>query len=206
MDAVTTVGLSKTYHVLGRGAVRSVRDLDLVVGGGEVYGFLGRNGAGKTTTIKMLCGLVRPTAGEARIFGKPAQDPAARGLEHREIDLGIAQHHLRGARPGHVADHGALAVDQGDGQARRMRFPQHLRNLLAQLRPNTRVVRRLGRRRRGRRHRRDREHDREAALVTFLVTASGLTVMGIGSAFWGLVAGAVTLPLLHYGQRRQAAR
>ncbi|WP_280513442.1 benzoate/H(+) symporter BenE family transporter [Laribacter hongkongensis] len=50
------------------------------------------------------------------------------------------------------------------------------------------------------------EHDREAALVTFLVTASGLTVMGIGSAFWGLVAGAVTLPLLHYGQRRQAAR
>ncbi|MCG9097426.1 benzoate/H(+) symporter BenE family transporter [Laribacter hongkongensis] len=50
------------------------------------------------------------------------------------------------------------------------------------------------------------EYDREAALVTFLVTASGLTVMGIGSAFWGLVAGAVTLPLLHYGQRRQAAR
>ncbi|MCG9032005.1 benzoate/H(+) symporter BenE family transporter [Laribacter hongkongensis] len=50
------------------------------------------------------------------------------------------------------------------------------------------------------------EHDREAALVTFLVTASGLTVMGIGSAFWGLVAGTVTLPLLHYGQRRQAAR
>ena len=59
MDAVTTAGLSKTYHQLGRGAVHSVRDLDLVVGGNEIYGFLGRNGAGKTTTIKMLCGLVQ---------------------------------------------------------------------------------------------------------------------------------------------------
>ncbi|HNY85798.1 MAG TPA: ABC transporter ATP-binding protein [Candidatus Hydrogenedentes bacterium] len=78
MDAVTTAGLSKTYHQLGRGAVHSVRDLDLVVGGNEIYGFLGRNGAGKTTTIKMLCGLVQPTAGEARLFGKPARDPAAR--------------------------------------------------------------------------------------------------------------------------------
>lgn len=78
MDAVTTTGLCKTYKALGRGDVRSVRDLDLVVNSGEIYGFLGRNGAGKTTTIKMLCGLVQPTAGGALLFGKPAQDPAAR--------------------------------------------------------------------------------------------------------------------------------
>ncbi|MBI3528842.1 MAG: benzoate/H(+) symporter BenE family transporter [Betaproteobacteria bacterium] len=41
------------------------------------------------------------------------------------------------------------------------------------------------------------ERDREAALVTFLVTASGVTLFGIGSAFWGLVAGGLALPILH---------
>jgi len=40
------------------------------------------------------------------------------------------------------------------------------------------------------------EHEREPALITFLVTASGLTIAGIGSAFWGLIAGALTLMLL----------
>ncbi len=45
---------------------------------GEVFGFLGPNGAGKTTTVKILTGLVRPTAGEAHIFGRSVGDPAAR--------------------------------------------------------------------------------------------------------------------------------
>ncbi|WP_047154761.1 ABC transporter ATP-binding protein [Aneurinibacillus tyrosinisolvens] len=48
-----------------------VRNLDLQVKKGEVYGFLGPNGAGKTTTIRMLLGLIKPTAGEVYIFGKP---------------------------------------------------------------------------------------------------------------------------------------
>jgi ABC-2 type transport system ATP-binding protein len=52
--------------------------LDLSVQPGEVFGFLGPNGAGKTTTVKILLGLVRPTSGEARIFGKPAGDAEAR--------------------------------------------------------------------------------------------------------------------------------
>lgn len=69
MDAIVTEGLSKTYRALGRAPVRSLDPLDLRIGEREVFGFLGRNGAGKTTTIKMLCGLVRPTAGTARIFG-----------------------------------------------------------------------------------------------------------------------------------------
>ena len=57
-----------------------MQDLSLTVEPGEVFGFLGPNGAGKTTTVKILLGLVRPTAGEARIFGLPAVDPEARRL------------------------------------------------------------------------------------------------------------------------------
>jgi ABC-2 type transport system ATP-binding protein len=63
------VNLSKTYGRRG-GAVRAVRDVSLSVGAGEVYGFLGPNGAGKSTTIRMLIGLIAPTAGEARLFGE----------------------------------------------------------------------------------------------------------------------------------------
>jgi ABC-2 type transport system ATP-binding protein len=57
-----------------------LHDLSLTVEPGEVFGFLGPNGAGKTTTIKVLLGLVRPTSGQARIFGISASDPEARRL------------------------------------------------------------------------------------------------------------------------------
>jgi ABC-2 type transport system ATP-binding protein len=60
--------LSKTYG--RRGGVRAVRDVTLTVGRGEVYGFLGPNGAGKSTTIRMLIGLISPSAGEVRLFGE----------------------------------------------------------------------------------------------------------------------------------------
>jgi ABC-2 type transport system ATP-binding protein len=61
--------LSKTY---GRGerAVHAVRDVSITVSAGEVYGFLGPNGAGKSTTIRMLLGLISPSAGSARLFGR----------------------------------------------------------------------------------------------------------------------------------------
>jgi ABC-2 type transport system ATP-binding protein len=71
--AIETIGLRKVY---GRTTV--LHDLTLLVEPGEVFGFLGPNGAGKTTTVKILMGLVRPTAGEARIFGLPAGDIEAR--------------------------------------------------------------------------------------------------------------------------------
>jgi len=58
--------LTKRY-----GALTAVDGLDLRVRTGEVYGFLGPNGAGKTTTLRMLLGLIRPTAGEVRLFGRP---------------------------------------------------------------------------------------------------------------------------------------
>ena len=58
--------LTKRY-----GTLTAVDSLDLRVRTGEVYGFLGPNGAGKTTTLRMLLGLIRPTAGEVRLFGRP---------------------------------------------------------------------------------------------------------------------------------------
>ena len=51
-----------------------VQGLDIRVPAGSVYGFLGPNGAGKTTTIRMLLGLLRPTSGSIRLFGRPAGD------------------------------------------------------------------------------------------------------------------------------------
>ena len=59
--------LTKVYG--GADGFRAVDDLTLDVAAGELFGFLGPNGAGKTTTIKMLVGLLRPSAGEARIAG-----------------------------------------------------------------------------------------------------------------------------------------
>jgi len=57
-------GLNKSF-----GAKHVVRDFSLQVKRGEIYGFLGPNGSGKTTTIRMLCGLLRPDAGEGTCLG-----------------------------------------------------------------------------------------------------------------------------------------
>ncbi|WP_298885436.1 ATP-binding cassette domain-containing protein [uncultured Serinicoccus sp.] len=68
--ALTIRGLRKTYRTV-RGRRVAVHGLDMDVPTGGVHGFLGPNGSGKTTTIRMLLGLVRPDAGEMRIFGTP---------------------------------------------------------------------------------------------------------------------------------------
>jgi ABC-2 type transport system ATP-binding protein len=60
----------------------AVNNLNFAVERGTVYGFLGPNGAGKTTTIRLLLGLIRPTAGEVRIFGEQ-MTPNASGLRRR---------------------------------------------------------------------------------------------------------------------------
>ena len=57
--AIEIVGLTKDFSA----GVRAVDDLSFVVGHGQVCGLLGPNGAGKTTTLRMLVGLLRPTAG-----------------------------------------------------------------------------------------------------------------------------------------------
>ena len=66
MPIIETNGLCKRY-----GHTLSVHDLALRVPEGSVYGFLGPNGAGQSTTLKMILGLVRPTAGGITVFGKP---------------------------------------------------------------------------------------------------------------------------------------
>ncbi|MBC9821155.1 ATP-binding cassette domain-containing protein [Terrabacter sp. MAHUQ-38] len=64
--AIATRGLTKRF-----GARAAVDGIDLVVPRGSVYGFLGPNGSGKTTTIRMLLGLVRPSAGTSSLLGQP---------------------------------------------------------------------------------------------------------------------------------------
>jgi ABC-2 type transport system ATP-binding protein len=74
--AIETEGLTKDYPVgfLLAKKRRALDGLTMQVETGEVFGFLGPNGAGKTTTIKLLVGLIFPTAGSARILGRPASD------------------------------------------------------------------------------------------------------------------------------------
>ena len=67
MTAIELRGVTKEFA-----DVTAVRDLDLTVEDGEVYGFLGPNGAGKSTTIDMLLDLVRPTEGTVRVLGRDA--------------------------------------------------------------------------------------------------------------------------------------
>ena len=73
--AIEIQGLTKEYvDIWRKQKVEAVKNLNLIVEEGEIFGFLGRNGAGKTTTIKMLLGLLFPTAGDAILLGKPMGD------------------------------------------------------------------------------------------------------------------------------------
>ena len=75
LPVVQTVGLSKTFKDFWRRPhVEAVKDLDLDIRPGEVFGLLGPNGSGKTTTIKLLLGLLYPTKGRISVFGKAPTD------------------------------------------------------------------------------------------------------------------------------------
>jgi ABC-2 type transport system ATP-binding protein len=76
--AVRTEGLTKRY-----GTTAALLDLDLGIDRGQVVGYLGPNGAGKTTTIRLLLGLIAPTAGRAEIFGLDCQRQAVQ--VHRRL-------------------------------------------------------------------------------------------------------------------------
>jgi ABC-2 type transport system ATP-binding protein len=77
MTAIEILGLEKTYAVgfWRKRPKYALRPLNLTVEEGEIFGFLGPNGAGKTTTLKLLMGLIFPTAGSARILGMDVDDP-----------------------------------------------------------------------------------------------------------------------------------
>lgn len=71
--------LTKRYR-----QVLALRNVNFVVESGEVFGYLGPNGAGKTTTLRLILGLVHPTAGEVRIFGEPATPPSPHRVRLRQ--------------------------------------------------------------------------------------------------------------------------
>ncbi|MBW1930944.1 MAG: ABC transporter ATP-binding protein [Deltaproteobacteria bacterium] len=80
MAPIKAVGLRKVYQKgVRKKRVESLKGIDLEVGDGEIFGFVGPNGAGKSTTIKILMGLLKPTAGSAWLYNKPVRDPASRG-------------------------------------------------------------------------------------------------------------------------------
>jgi ABC-2 type transport system ATP-binding protein len=74
-------GLTKYY-----GDVKGIEDLSFSVEEGEVFGFLGPNGAGKSTTIRLLLGLITPTAGSGRLLGRDVRD--RRGLQQAMAHIG----------------------------------------------------------------------------------------------------------------------
>src|SRR5213594_1923833 len=76
MAAIEILGLEKTYTVgfWRKKPKQALKPLHLKVEDGEIFGFLGPNGAGKTTTLKLLMGLIFPTAGSARILGRDTSD------------------------------------------------------------------------------------------------------------------------------------
>lgn len=91
-EAIAARSLRRTF----KGGIEAVRDIDLSVSDGEVFGFLGPNGAGKTTTVRMLCTLLPPTAGQATVAGLDVVADAAAvrhaiGVALQEIGLDPVQ-------------------------------------------------------------------------------------------------------------------
>jgi ABC-2 type transport system ATP-binding protein len=79
--AVALTGVTKIFPIpFQRRSVVAVRDLNLEVAAGQIYGLLGPNGSGKSTTLKIILGLVPPTRGHAKIFGRNSDRVASREL------------------------------------------------------------------------------------------------------------------------------
>jgi ABC-2 type transport system ATP-binding protein len=95
-DGQATAIVARSLRRTFKGGIEAVRDLDLTVAAGEVFGFLGPNGAGKTTTVRMLCTLLPPTTGSATVAGlsvieHPAEVRRRIGVALQEIGLDPAQ-------------------------------------------------------------------------------------------------------------------
>lgn len=79
-SVIEVKGLRKIYSSAGKKRYEAVKSIDLKVEKAEVVGFIGPNGAGKSTTIKIIAGLIYPTAGAVYVFGKPSSDYSCRKL------------------------------------------------------------------------------------------------------------------------------
>jgi ABC-2 type transport system ATP-binding protein len=77
-NAIEIQHLTKRYRDKRWRSITAVDDVSFTVAKGEAFGFVGPNGAGKSTTIKTLTGLVQPTSGEAKLFGRNVADPLSR--------------------------------------------------------------------------------------------------------------------------------
>ncbi len=73
MNAIEIKNLTKNY-----GSKQALRGLNMTVPEGAIYGFIGENGSGKSTTEKLICGLIHPSDGQIRLFGKEHTDPDIR--------------------------------------------------------------------------------------------------------------------------------
>jgi ABC-2 type transport system ATP-binding protein len=138
MDVISCEGLTKRF-----GPVIAVDELDLRVSSGQVYGFLGPNGAGKTTTIRMLVGLIAPSAGQIRLLGRrlPAprvvaqtgsmiEEPAFYPWMSGRVNLEVLGATGGGCVPGEVARVLGL-VGLGDVAARKVKtYSQGMRQRL----------------------------------------------------------------------------
>lgn len=78
MNAIEITGLCKQFTGKRMTKVNALKELDLTIAKGEVFGFLGPNGAGKSTTIKLVMGLLRPTSGSALIMGMDVSQAESR--------------------------------------------------------------------------------------------------------------------------------
>lgn len=78
MEAIKICQLCKTFKGKKKALIHALKNLELTVYAGEIFGFIGPNGAGKTTTIKILTGQIRPTSGTAHIAGIPVVNSLAR--------------------------------------------------------------------------------------------------------------------------------
>ena len=139
MPPIEVKNLSKSF-----GIVHAVRDLSFDVQPGRVTGFLGPNGAGKSTTLRMVLGLIRPTAGTATIDGQPYEripDPSARVgamLEDTSFHPGRSgRDHLRvlaaaGGHPASRVDELIDVVELRGAERRRVKgYSQGMRQRLA---------------------------------------------------------------------------
>lgn len=109
---IQAAGLGKSF-----GATIALRDVDLIIGGGEVFGYLGPNGAGKTTTLRLLMGMLRPTAGRATVLGLDAWRDSVE--VHRRVGYLPGEPALYGRLTGrqHVSYFSHLRRDAHDKQA-----------------------------------------------------------------------------------------